>query len=169
MKSGKLRFQRIKGCAQGHSAGKCLGTLTPGLAAFERTKNHLFCLVLAPPPPTTLGEQGETRRVAGALATLLGFLWLVAALYILSGTRLTHLPNTAHRILVATGNDFERSQKTSSLFLASQMENTGCHTSQKPATLCDLPSMRSPRGAGIHPCEVKVNQEQRPFLMECPA
>lgn len=60
-------------------------------------------------------------------ATLVGFPGPAAALYTACGTPSTRLPNTAHPCLGADGDGFERAQKTSSLFLASQMGNTGFH------------------------------------------
>lgn len=71
-------------------------------------------------------------------------------------------------VLVADGDGFERSQKTSPLFLASQMGNAGFHRGQSSGTLYHLPSMRSRRGAGIHPREDDMHQEQRPFLAQRP-
>ncbi|CAK7316630.1 hypothetical protein VULLAG_LOCUS19879 [Vulpes lagopus] len=61
---------------------------------------------------------------------------------------------------LADEDGFERSQKTSSLFLASQMGNTGFP--ERPATLYHLPSMRAPRGSGVYRSEVSVKQEGRP-------
>lgn len=57
----------------------------------------------------------------------------------------------------------EKSQNNTPLFLAFSDGNSGSHTCQRPAVLHHLPSMRSPTGAEIHPCEAAGNQEQRPL------
>lgn len=138
--------------------------------ASGRTRTHLFCLVLAPPPlPHLMSRDRQTWRAAGAVATPLGFLWRVASLQTLCGANLMQLPALLELVPAADGGGSERSQKNLSLLLASRMGNTGFHTSQRPATLQPLPTMRSPRGAGIHPREVSVSQEQGPSLLECPA
>lgn len=159
MKSGKLRFsgssdvhnkvtQRANaGNSDSRSSRPGKGPKTVCSAWFWHLHHALLLM----------NKLRQTRRAAGAAADL-WFLW--------------HMSSPACQtlliLILADGDGFKRTQKTSSFFLASQMGNTGFHTSQRSGTLHHLPSMRSSRGAGIHPCEGNVNQEQRPFWSGAP-
>lgn len=132
--------------------------LTPALAGLQRDQKPSVLPRSGTCTSTTLGEHGQTD---GGWSHTVGFpvaCRCPLCLYVVPIRPICQTPLVL--VLVADEDGFERSQKTSSLFLASQMGNTGFP--ERPATLYHLPSMRAPRGAGVYRSEVSVKQERRP-------